>query len=86
MFESFKKFACKSCYHVGRPTLKFPGSAVVELILWLFFLIPGVLYTMWRRSSGKWSCSECGAIEIVSIDTPMGKKIVAEMSVKASVA
>ena len=48
---------CASChYRTSKPLTK--GSGWIELILWLCCIIPGVIYSIWRRS-GPSNCPIC---------------------------
>lgn len=69
---------CLKCGAVNFPKTKTGGSFLVELALWIFFIVPGLIYSLWRLSSKKAACSTCGSIDIVPVDTPMGKKMLAE--------
>ena len=40
-------------------TKKQPGSFAMELALWLMFIIPGILYSVWRGSSERYVCPRC---------------------------
>lgn len=44
-------YVCLECHTPGRPKTVVGGSALVEIALWLFFIIPGLIYTLWRSSS-----------------------------------
>lgn len=78
MFESYKKFVCKSCHYVGRPKQFTPGNFLTEIILWCLMILPGLIYSLWRGHGRKWVCAECGSAEIISPSTPLGRKIVEE--------
>jgi hypothetical protein len=39
---------CQTCGTVGRPVTRVKGAFLIELILYLFMILPGVLYTVWR--------------------------------------
>lgn len=71
---------CRHCGHVGPDTKKTPGSFVLELLLWLCFLLPGFIYSIWRHAARHRACEKCGSKEILPADTPMGRKLVKEMS------
>ena len=64
---------CKHCGTINRtPTL--PGSGWIELILWLAWLVPGLIYSIWRRGGRTPSaCSACGRRELVPLDSPVGR-------------
>ena len=45
---------CTVCGSVGFPKKVTPGSFLVELGLWIFFILPGVIYSVWRLSALWW--------------------------------
>jgi|JI8StandDraft_1071087.scaffolds.fasta_scaffold656791_1 hypothetical protein len=51
------------------------GSILIEIILWLAFLIPGLIYSIWRLTTKKKVCPTCGSLNLIPIDSPAGKKI-----------
>jgi hypothetical protein len=58
------------------------GSFLIEVLLWLFFIIPGIIYGIWRLSSRYDACPACGASNFVPTDTPMGQKLLENLSHK----
>lgn len=70
-----KEFICTTCYKVGNSVKKTPGSIWIEIILWLFFLLPGVIYSVWRLMSKKEVCQSCGNPTLIPIDTPKGQEL-----------
>lgn len=74
MFE--KKIICENCRTVGYPGRKVKGSIVIEVLLWLCFLIPGLLYSLWRHASAYKVCKACGSEELVPVDSPKGRKLI----------
>lgn len=83
MFSN-KQYVCKSCNHVGKSKSFVPGSFVIELFAWLCLILPGLIYTLWRASSKKKVCEMCSSKEIIGIDTPMGRKMVKELTPKTA--
>jgi hypothetical protein len=71
---------CKACGFHGEPGTVTKGSFAVEVILWLCFLIPGLIYSFWRLSSRHENCPKCGSSEIIPIDSPIGQKLMAEIA------
>ncbi|MDR3556824.1 MAG: hypothetical protein P4L55_18885 [Syntrophobacteraceae bacterium] len=55
------KIICPSCNFVGESKTIAKGSRKTEIVLWCCFLVPGVVYTMWRQSrEGRYQgCPEC---------------------------
>ena len=69
---------CKACGFVGAPDTAVRGSLWIEIVLWLCFIIPGLVYSLWRSNSRHDACRKCGSIEVIPADSPIGRKIVAE--------
>lgn len=70
---------CKSCGTVctGQPTPR--GSGLIEVVLWLTFIIPiALVYSIWRRVNTRPACPACGGQELVSPATPVGRRLAAE--------
>lgn len=68
---------CLKCGKTGVPTRKVAGSGLIEIILWLLFLVPphvwgfaGVIYSIWRRNAAKRVCDSCGGTDLVPVDSP----------------
>lgn len=53
-------WVCTRCGHVGATNMETPGSVLIEVILWLFFLIPGIIYSIWRGNKRHRVCRQCG--------------------------
>jgi len=70
-----KNFACISCRHVGRPKTYTKGSLGMEIVLWLLFIFPGIIYSVWRLTSRYNGCEKCKGASLIPLDTPEGKKI-----------
>lgn len=50
--------SCKNCGHTGWSKTK--GSIWITLVLAFFFLVPAIIYEIWRRS-GLGVCENCGS-------------------------
>ena len=66
---------CTRCGTRDAPTTATSGSIIIEIILWLTFIIPGVLYSIWRLTTRKKVCRACGSTELVPPDSPLGRKL-----------
>lgn len=75
-----KNMVCKACGQVGPALKKTPGSFLLELVLWLAFLLPGLLYSIWRHAARHEGCSACGSKDLIPSDTPMGRKLRAQFA------
>lgn len=51
-------FYCTSCGNRTK-TPKMKGSGWIEFVLWLCYLIPGVIYSIWRRGGAPSVCPTC---------------------------
>jgi hypothetical protein len=71
---------CTACGTQGNPKTRVKGSFLVEIILWMFFLFPGAIYTVWRLTTKEKVCRTCGANTLVPLNSPMGRKLLAELS------
>ena len=73
-----KEMICTSCGTKGKPKRKTKGSIFVEIILWICFIIPGVIYSIWRMTTRYKACPSCDAPNMIPVDSPMAQKIMAE--------
>lgn len=72
---------CTQCGSIGKPQRVAGGSLLVELALWLFFLVPGFIYSLWRISTKRPACRACGAIHaMVPLHSPRGRELAAQFS------
>jgi len=73
------EIVCTSCGFLGEPITVTKGSFGVELALWLCFLLPGLIYSVWRISTRHKACPACGNAMIIPSASPMGRKFIDEM-------
>ena len=66
---------CKECGTVGAPVKSVPGYFLVEVIMYLMFFIPGVIYTLWRVTNATSGCPKCGG-KMIPADSPEGIKLI----------
>jgi hypothetical protein len=64
---------CPSCGAVGVPQFRQSGSASVAVLLWLFFLAPGIIYSIWRASTKRWVCPKCEQPGVIPLDSPKAR-------------
>lgn len=67
--------ACKDCGSVAEPKTATRGSMGMEVILWLCFLVPGLIYSVWRLTSKHDVCAACGSENLVPLASPAGKQL-----------
>ena len=61
---------CQNCGSVGKPKRTTKGSLLIEIILWLMMILPGVLYTVWRLTTRTKACPKCKAPNMIPVDSP----------------
>src|ERR1700688_1813884 len=69
---------CPNCGAVDYPVLRKSGSTLVEVLLWLFLLVPGVVYSVWRASSKRLVCPKCEHTGTIPLDSPMAQQALAK--------
>ncbi len=52
------KYYCNSCHNCS-PTALMKGNSWIEFVLYLFYIIPGIVYSVWRRSEQPNICPLC---------------------------
>ena len=73
-----KEKLCTTCGHTGKTKLETKGSIGIELCLWLLFIIPGLIYTLWRLTSRYEACRKCKSSTVIPLDSPMAKNFMKE--------
>jgi hypothetical protein len=66
---------CSNCGTVGTPKTVTKGSILIEIVLWICFIVLGIIYSIWRLSTRTKACRSCGAENMVPLNSPMGKKL-----------
>lgn len=73
--RSEESLICTTCgAQTDMPQSKTRGSFVIEVVLWLAFVIPGLLYSLWRQSTRQKVCPACGNATLILANTPDGRK------------
>jgi hypothetical protein len=72
------QMVCTTCHTIGRTSTKVQGSFLIEIVLWCFFLVPGIIYSIWRATSTQKVCGACGSQQIVPVGSVAGRKIAEE--------
>jgi hypothetical protein len=60
---------CPRCGTVAAPQSRARGSRGIELLLWLCFIIPGLIYSFWRRAEVE-TCPACGEAGLIPASSP----------------
>ncbi|MAZ50005.1 MAG: hypothetical protein CME65_15695 [Halobacteriovoraceae bacterium] len=67
---------CSNCGVKGQVKKHTPGSIWIEIILWCFMIIPGLIYSIWRMVNKKKICKSCSSEALVSVNSPVGQQLV----------
>ena len=76
--DTKSQYVCTVCNYVGIPKRDAKGSIGVEIVLWIFFIIPGLIYSIWRMSNKTLVCPKCKNDKMIPVTSPLGQKLVAE--------
>jgi hypothetical protein len=69
-----KKKFCTSCHATAKPKKVTKGSFLIEVILWITFIIPGLVYSIWRITTRQQACPLCGSFNIIPLNSPAALK------------
>jgi len=79
------KYVCLNCGAVDRPKALVKGNMAIEILLWIFFIVPGLIYSIWRMTGGGGKvCRVCGSKDILPENSPKGRAMIAEINAKRS--
>lgn len=70
-FRGGKPMFCSACGNEGPTRSRTPGSIVIEAILYLFLIVPGLIYSFWRISKRTAVCSKCGSESLIPPESPV---------------
>lgn len=68
---------CLRCEQVRKARRKTPGTLALEVLLWLFFLVPGLFYTLWRAANRFDVCAACGSEDLVPANSAAARRVTA---------
>jgi len=68
---------CTHCHTRVTPEVHTPGSAGLELLAWIVFLVPGLLYSLWRRNARTLICPVCKAPNPIPLTAPAAQQLIA---------
>lgn len=69
---------CRNCETYAYPIYgPMKGSAVITVILLFFFVLPGIIYAIWRRTGRRPVCAQCGDSSLVPWSSAVGQRIFA---------
>jgi hypothetical protein len=61
---------CQDCGSFGGFRTLVKGSLSVEIVLWACFLVPGMIYSIWRLITAERVCPMCGSPNMIQVDSP----------------
>ena len=73
---------CPHCGTVDFPSFRKDGSTIVEVLLWLCGILPGIIYTLWRKSTVRCVCPKCDNTGTIPADSPVAKAALAALKTK----
>lgn len=76
-----KALVCTNCGYFGKAKTATKGSMLFELVLWMVFVVPGIIYSFWRMTSRHKACPKCGNTTMIPSDSPMGRKALKDLGV-----
>lgn len=66
---------CTACGSMAKPVTVTPGNFLTEILLYIFGVLPGILYSVWRIAKRHRGCPACGAGMIPST-SPVGLQMI----------
>jgi uncharacterized membrane protein YqaE (UPF0057 family) len=73
-----EKLLCTNCGYLGIVSKKAQGSCLIELALWLCFILPGLIYSVWRLSSKIYTCPDCESKNLIPENSPVAQRFISE--------
>lgn len=71
------RYVCKNCGYIGEPLKQRRGNIFISTILWSIYVLPGLIYSMWRRGANK-GCAKCKSRDLANINSTYGKLMLEE--------
>lgn len=63
---------CLVCGYEGRPHKTKRGTKTMEMMIWTILLVPGPIYSLWRRVGLPKQCPNCKQFKMVGIHSDQG--------------
>jgi len=70
---------CADCGSREPAILKNRGYAWMEILCWLALVLPGIIFSIWRRARRHWVCAYCGNPSMISIHSKRARWMIALM-------
>ena len=68
---------CLHCGFIGRPKLITKGTFGTELLLYFCFVVPGLLYSLWRLTTRCRACPMCEMPNMIPAGSPAARQYLA---------
>jgi len=68
---SGKRMFCLTCGSISETRRVMPGSLAIEVVAWCLFLLPGLIYSLWRHSAAFSGCGHCRSRQVVPVTSPV---------------
>lgn len=72
------RWYCTHCGTIGNPRQYTRGSFLVEMVLWLMLIVPGLVYTFWRLTTRYRGCPQCATPGMIPVDSPIAQAALAQ--------
>jgi len=72
---TFKIMLCPNCHSQAKPKAMIKGSFLIEIVLWLCFIVPGLIYSIWHSGTRYRACPACGETGMIPLDSPRAQQI-----------
>lgn len=70
---------CPHCDVIDRPEYERRGTLWLEILLWCFGILPGLIYSLWRKGSSPLPvCPLCGQRGLLPSDSPRAQQLLAQ--------
>ncbi len=66
---------CVTCGTVGKHKRQPKGHLLLEIVLYFFWIVPGIIYTIWRQTTYRQVCTVCGNDMLVPSDSPIAMSV-----------
>jgi ribosomal protein S27E len=73
--EGAQTHICARCLTVTGGRAVLPGSIIITLLLVWVFVLPAIIYSVWRHSARKFVCPSCGSEELVPVESVRGREL-----------
>lgn len=74
-FDKKESSFCTICGYTGVTNTKPKGSTGLEIFLLLCFLIPGIIYAVWRATNRERTCPNCNHNSLIPTSSPKAQAI-----------